>query len=112
MAPGTGLLMPKGKPAPKKALTKKPEVFEDTHSPINPRQWVGKTIARMDARAVNVVRFFFTDGTALAIETEGMGHGIVGMVQCGACIDPTQCEVDSCCDECRQGFPCECGEAL
>ena len=106
--------MAKGKLPPKKRPAKRAEVFEDSHSSIDPKQWVGKTIARMDARAVNIVRFFFTDGTAIAIETEGMGHGIVGMVQCGACIDPTQCdmEVDACCDECRQGFPCECGEAL
>lgn len=48
---------------------------------INKRSFVGKTIKRMDTRAVNVIRFYFTDGTSAEIEVESLGHGVYGMVQ-------------------------------
>lgn len=37
---------------------------------INQKDFVGKTIASLDTRAVNEVVFHFTDGTTVALETE------------------------------------------
>jgi hypothetical protein len=31
------------------------------------------------ANAVNVIEFYFTDGTSIAIEVEGFGGGLMGM---------------------------------
>jgi hypothetical protein len=57
------------------------------HRLIKNKDFAGKTVARVDAKAVNMIRFYFTDGTAIAIETEGFGHGIVGMVACEVCVE-------------------------
>jgi hypothetical protein len=57
-----------------------------SHRNPKPRDFVGKTIKRIDTRAVNVWRFFFTDGTAIAIEVEAVGLGLSGMVVCDACV--------------------------
>lgn len=48
---------------------------------IKKRSFVGKTIKSMDTRAVNVIRFYFTDGSEVEIEVESLGYGIYGMVQ-------------------------------
>lgn len=48
---------------------------------IKKRSFIGKTIERMDTRAVNVIRFYFTDGSEAEIEVESLGLGIYGMVQ-------------------------------
>lgn len=37
---------------------------------INQKDFLGKTIERMDTTAVNEVIFYFTDGTNIALETE------------------------------------------
>jgi hypothetical protein len=47
--------------------------------------FVGKTIESVDCRAVNIIRFYFTDGTAIALETDYMGVGIYGIVACATC---------------------------
>lgn len=52
------------------------------HRDLDPKDFVGKTIKKVDFRAVNVIRFFFTDGTAIAIETEN--HA---MIACDVCVD-------------------------
>jgi hypothetical protein len=41
----------------------------------------GKTIKRVDTRAVNVVVFHFTDGTKGELEVEALGGGLYGIVQ-------------------------------
>jgi len=56
-----------------------------SHRAIKAKDFVGKTIERMDCRAVNIIRFFFTDGTAIAIETDYLGAGLYGMVACDVC---------------------------
>lgn len=58
------------------------------HHDVNPKDFEGKTIARLEASCVNVIRFFFTDGTAIAIEVDAVGIGIYGMVQCDVCVEP------------------------
>lgn len=55
------------------------------HKDIDPKDFEGKTIKKLEADAVNIIRFHFTDGTAIAIETEGFGGGLVGMVSCTVC---------------------------
>lgn len=52
------------------------------------KDFVGKTIARVDARAVNVTTFYFTDGTSIIMEVEAVGPGIYGMVACDECAVP------------------------
>ena len=37
--------------------------------------FVGKTIKRVDTKSCNIWRFFFTDGTAIAIEADTMWTG-------------------------------------
>ena len=39
-------------------------------------QFVGKTVAAVDAESINVVRFEFTDGTTMAIDADGQHYGI------------------------------------
>jgi hypothetical protein len=56
------------------------------------KDFVGKTVARVDAEAVNIATFFFTDGTAVAIETEHITHGIHGMIVCDECVSEDKCE--------------------
>lgn len=57
------------------------------HRDIDPKDFEGKTIQKLEADAVNIIRFYFTDGTSIAIETEGFGGGLVGMVSCTSCVD-------------------------
>lgn len=52
------------------------------HQDVNPKSFEGKTIKRVEAEAINVLKFFFTDGTSTALEVEGFG-----LVQCDACAD-------------------------
>lgn len=47
--------------------------------------FIGKTITDFDGSCINVWRFRFSDGTALAIEVESFGHGLMGMVVCEEC---------------------------
>lgn len=44
-----------------------------SHRDVKPSDFVGKTVLRVDARAINIVRFWFTDGTTLALEHERDG---------------------------------------
>ena len=53
-----------------------------SHRKIQKKDFEGKTIKSIDCRAVNVLRFFFTDGTAIAIETENYA-----MVACDECVE-------------------------
>ena len=39
-------------------------------------QFVGKTVAAVDAESINVVRFEFTDGTTMAIDADEQHYGI------------------------------------
>jgi hypothetical protein len=55
------------------------------------RDFVGKTIARIDTRACNLWRFFFTDGTAIAIEADCQSTqygGVPVMQVCEECAQP------------------------
>ena len=48
----------------------------------------GKTIAKLEGPAVNVVTFHFTDGTKIAVEVDSMGNG--RMVACQPCVAPAE----------------------
>jgi hypothetical protein len=50
-----------------------------------PEDFVGKTIISFDGSSVNVWRFGFSDGTAIAIEAETWGPGLPGMAVCEEC---------------------------
>lgn len=50
------------------------------HRPLQRKDFEGKTILEVDVRAVNIIRFYFTDGTSIAIE-----HERDGMVACEIC---------------------------
>lgn len=39
-------------------------------------QFVGKTVATVDAESINVVRFEFIDGTTMAIDADEQHYGI------------------------------------
>lgn len=41
------------------------------HRDVKRKDFEGKTIKRIDCRAVNIFRFYFTDGSSIAIEAEG-----------------------------------------
>lgn len=61
----------------------------------NPRKrdFVGKTIKRIDTSACNIWRFLFTDGTAIAIEAEchSTGYGYLPVMQvCEECAEETE----------------------
>lgn len=43
-------------------------------------RFVGKTIAYIDGSHINETRFFFTDGTTIAIEAEIFVGGLAAMV--------------------------------
>lgn len=68
-----------------------------SHKPIDPKDFEGKTIARLEAGAVNIIRFYFTDGTSKAIEVEALAptHGIYGMVSCDDCAEEEMAEYDA-----------------
>jgi len=79
-----------------------------SHHLVRNKDFAGKTIKYIDARAVNFVRFFFTDGTALAIEVESVGPGLTGMVVCSECATLDD-EVDPKCFNCEALLPdCVC----
>ena len=40
------------------------------------KQFVGKTVAAVDADSINVVWFVFTDGTTIAIDADEQHYGI------------------------------------
>lgn len=50
-----------------------------------PSDFIGKTITAFDGESINVWRFAFSDGTAIAIEVEGFGAAGYGMVVCEEC---------------------------
>jgi len=58
-----------------------------THRKLKASDFVGKTVAQVDVRAVNIIRFFFTDGSALAVEVDHFGSDLWGMVACDECTD-------------------------
>ena len=58
------------------------------HRDPKPQDFVGKTIARVDTKAVNIWRFYFTDGTAVAIEVDAVAPMVYGMVVCDVCVKP------------------------
>ncbi len=44
---------------------------------MNWSELVGKTISSVDETfGANVVRIYFTDGTAVVVDTEAIGHGL------------------------------------
>ena len=53
------------------------------HRDLDPKDFEGKTIKRADFRASNILKFYFTDGTAIAIEAESD----FTMVACDVCVD-------------------------
>lgn len=59
-----------------------------SHKLLKNKDFAGKTIEQIDAKAVNIVYFYFTDGTSLAIEVEAVGPGIYGLVTCDECKAP------------------------
>lgn len=56
-----------------------------SHRPVVSRDFEGKTVARVDARAYNLIRFFFTDGTAIALE-----HERDGISACDECVQSVE----------------------
>jgi hypothetical protein len=61
-----------------------------------PADFVGKTIQRIDTTACNVWRFYFTDGTAIAIEAEVEHDGIPVMQVCAECARETDASAKHC----------------
>jgi hypothetical protein len=50
--------------------------------------FVGKTVARFDGDTSNIWRFWFTDGSAVAIQCETFGpYQIPGMELCDVCVE-------------------------
>lgn len=49
--------------------------------------FVGKTITSFDGDCINIWRFGFSDGSAIAIEVEGFGQAGYGMVVCEECAE-------------------------
>ena len=48
----------------------------------------GKTIRRFQRSADNIWRFWFTDGTAFAIQSDSFGpYGLACMEVCDVCVD-------------------------
>jgi len=52
-----------------------------------PTDFVGKTITSFDGDCINIWRFGFSDGTAIAIEVESFGAAGYGMVVCEECAE-------------------------
>jgi len=48
---------------------------------INKKNFVGKTIKSIDIGSLNVVMFYFTDGSSTALETIQEGYGITGIAE-------------------------------
>ncbi len=49
--------------------------------------FIGKTIAKMDARACNHVEFLFTDGSKVALHIECDGMGLPDVQTCTDCVE-------------------------
>lgn len=62
-----------------------------THREPKTADLVGKTIAAVDTRAVNILRLRSTDGSAIAFEVESMGCAgggpIYGIAVCDDCAE-------------------------
>ncbi len=43
---------------------------------------VGKTIEKIDAKAINIIHLWFTDGTSIDLEVEAFGWGLYGIIAC------------------------------
>jgi len=71
----------------KKPAGKPKREVVDHHRDVDPKSFEGKTVKRVDAHAVNIIKFEFTDGTKTSLETEAVGHGLIGIVQCDECAD-------------------------
>lgn len=56
------------------------------HRRPEPRDFAGKTVSRLDADADNVWRFWFTDGSAFAVQAETSSDGIAFMEICDVCV--------------------------
>ena len=50
--------------------------------------FVGKTIKSVNISACNIWTFYFTDGSAIAIEAEVFHPGFAAMEVCRACVQP------------------------
>ncbi len=59
--------------------------IEHIHRRAKKRDFEGKTIKRFQGSADNVWRFWFTDGTSLAIQSEVFYPGIACMELCEVC---------------------------
>lgn len=55
---------------------------EQGHRLLRRSNFEGKTIQKVDVRAVNLIRFYFTDGSSVAIE-----HERDGMAACDVCAE-------------------------
>lgn len=64
-----------------------------SHRPLQRKDFEGKTIQAVDVRAVNIIRFNFTDGSSIAIEHER--HGMVACDVCAAGVPECQSEARS-----------------
>jgi hypothetical protein len=68
-----------------KAMTDQPQTTDAGERDARPDDFVGKLIVNIDTRACNVWRFFFSDGTAIAIEADVWGPGLPIMQVCEEC---------------------------
>ena len=48
---------------------------------VLPQDFIGKTIEGVDVSCVNEMKFFFTDGTIVALEVDSLGGGLYGLVE-------------------------------
>ncbi len=57
---------------------------------IDTKMFVGKTISKLDIRAVNCVVFYFTDGTTAELEVEAVlpSMGLYGIVSAATAPTP------------------------
>lgn len=58
-----------------------------SHRDPTPEDFIGKTITSFDGECINIWRFGFSDGTAVAIEVESFGQAGPGMVVCDECAE-------------------------
>lgn len=73
-----------------------PEKSQTTiHEHRNPEKsdFEGKTVARFEPDADNVWRFWFTDGTAFAIQSEST-NGIGYMELCNVCVECEDADIE------------------
>jgi hypothetical protein len=47
---------------------------------IRDSDFIGKTVSRIDSEAINYVRFYFTDGSSISLETERVVGGVMGIM--------------------------------